>query len=375
MTEFDQPTEAAESAQPGASLSAGQMLRNLRESAGVELVVLASAMKVSPQMLHALETDHLNQLPDVTFARGLAASICRAFGVDPAVVLERMPTAMLELNPLKPALNTPLRRSGQSQAGSWLRNVPRWLLIVVGLLLLGSVVLWLWPTLPIRLGAQEAEQIEQVLPPAELDEQLTPLVPGLQSLNAPPTPASPPESMVTPSGAAPTTATETSSSSDFALAKAQEEANEAAKTNAEEQGASLLAADNTDMQSTAEDSEADQDPDAEGVQTRLTAAAEASGASAEEQADIQALVADEVQAALLELTAQDESWVSVHDAGGTSLLNRTLQAGESVSVEGAEPLAVVIGRKDAVQVKVRGESFDHLALVQGRATVARFQVQ
>ena len=64
--------------------SPGGMLRQLREAAGVDPALVASAMKVSLQKLDALENDRFDELPDLTFARGLASAICRAFGADPA---------------------------------------------------------------------------------------------------------------------------------------------------------------------------------------------------------------------------------------------------------------------------------------------------
>jgi len=75
----------------------------------------------------------------------------------------------------------------------------------------------------------------------------------------------------------------------------------------------------------------------------------------------------------LVFVATQESWISVRDADGKSLLNRILQAGDSVAVNGRAPLAVVIGRKDAVSVSVRGQPFDHQSL--SRDQVVRFEVR
>ena len=106
------PASLHEVPDSGAPRSAGQMLRELRESAGVDPALLASAMKVSTQKLDALENDRLDLLPDVTFARGLASAICRAFGADPAPVLERMPVSAPGLRPPEQNINQPFRRIG-----------------------------------------------------------------------------------------------------------------------------------------------------------------------------------------------------------------------------------------------------------------------
>ena len=63
----------------------------------------------------------------------------------------------------------------------------------------------------------------------------------------------------------------------------------------------------------------------------------------------------------------------MRDAKGESLINRALQAGEAIGVSGQPPLAVTVGRKSAVTVKVRGEPFDINGI--GRSSVARFDVK
>mgnify|MGYP003612368917 CR=1 FL=1 len=82
MTDFaplTPPDTAAPSTQQGPGrASAGTLLREMREAAGVDVGLLASALKVSVQKVEALEADRLDLLPDVTFARGLASTVCRA---------------------------------------------------------------------------------------------------------------------------------------------------------------------------------------------------------------------------------------------------------------------------------------------------------
>lgn len=70
---------------------AGQLLRQYRESTGLHIVALASALKVARAKLEALEADRLDDLPDVVFARALAMSCCRYLGKDPEPVLALMP--------------------------------------------------------------------------------------------------------------------------------------------------------------------------------------------------------------------------------------------------------------------------------------------
>ena len=77
---------------------------------------------------------------------------------------------------------------------------------------------------------------------------------------------------------------------------------------------------------------------------------------------------------LIVFVAREDSWVTVNDAGGKSLLRRTVQAGETVGLNGTLPLSVVVGRASAVDVQVRGKAFDLKPLTRGGG-VARFEVK
>ena len=74
-----------------AGASAGALLRQARQSAGMDIAVLASALKVPVNKLQALENDDFTALPDAVFARALASSVCRTLKVDPAPVLGQLP--------------------------------------------------------------------------------------------------------------------------------------------------------------------------------------------------------------------------------------------------------------------------------------------
>ena len=71
---------------------------------------------------------------------------------------------------------------------------------------------------------------------------------------------------------------------------------------------------------------------------------------------------------------REESWVSVTEAGGKSLLQRAVKAGETVGVTGALPLKVVVGRASGVEVRVRGKAFDLVPLARSGG-VARFEIK
>ena len=72
-------------------VSAGTWLRQVRESAGLHIDVLAGALKVPVAKLQALEADDYAAFPDAVFMRALASSMCRALKVDAAPVLALLP--------------------------------------------------------------------------------------------------------------------------------------------------------------------------------------------------------------------------------------------------------------------------------------------
>ena len=71
--------------------SAGALLRQAREAAGLHIAALAVALKVPVKRLEALEADRFDLLPSAVFSRALASSVCRALKIDPAAVLAQLP--------------------------------------------------------------------------------------------------------------------------------------------------------------------------------------------------------------------------------------------------------------------------------------------
>jgi len=63
----------------------------------------------------------------------------------------------------------------------------------------------------------------------------------------------------------------------------------------------------------------------------------------------------------------------IEDSSGRVLLNRTLSAGESVSLNGVAPFKVVLGFAPGVQMQVDGRTFDFASYVNASQT-ARFSV-
>jgi cytoskeleton protein RodZ len=100
---------ASEPAASGAR-AAGQMLREAREAQGISIEALAAMMKVTVRKLESLESGRHDELPDATFARALAQSVCRTLKIDATPVLEQLPRlAGHRIEHVSEGLNAPFR--------------------------------------------------------------------------------------------------------------------------------------------------------------------------------------------------------------------------------------------------------------------------
>ena len=66
--------------------TAGEILKNARQAAGIHIEALAVALKVPVSKLEALESNNFDLLSDTVFLRALASSVCRVLKLDPASV-------------------------------------------------------------------------------------------------------------------------------------------------------------------------------------------------------------------------------------------------------------------------------------------------
>lgn len=113
----------------GLAPSAGALLRAAREKRGLHIAALAASMKVPQRKLEALEADNHDALPDLTFTRALAQSVCRALKVDAQPILDALPTAgdTGRLAQVGSGINAPFReRPGRDDANEprlWTRPV------------------------------------------------------------------------------------------------------------------------------------------------------------------------------------------------------------------------------------------------------------
>ena len=307
--------------------SAGRLLREAREKQGLHIAALAASIKVSPKKLELLESDRFDELPDATFTRALAQTVCRALKTDPGAVMRLLPPpAGHRLEQVGEGLNTPFReRPGllvQRDWGQWLANPGLWLTLFV--LFAAVVVYFLPPSLTglptgrVRVASAPAAQsgVEPGMPPDAASESSS-------------MPASAPVAAAVPAPLV--------------------DAREAASTVAPTPAVTVVAA----------------------------TAAPASQASIPAVVSAATITPASTTAALpagmLQLHTSSASWIEVNDGRGQPLVSRLMKAGESAGVDGVPPLRVRIGNAAGTQIVFRGQPTDLKAFT--RDNVARLELR
>jgi cytoskeleton protein RodZ len=307
--------------------TAGALLREAREAAGMHIAALAVTLKVPVRKLEALELDRFDLLPDAVFARALAASVCRTLKLDAAVVLDRLPkTSTPKLSYPTTRSITPFRSSGYGSASgtSFRMQLSRPAVLAGIAFLLGALVLIFLPSRkPESVSSASTVESARVAGDSTngLSAALTKAGVGVADSSKSVLSALQTGDAATPLSAAPT--------------------------------AGLLA---TDSIASA---------------TLESAQAAASTASTNPSASDAAVSTS--SSGVVTFRAKGQSWVEVTDAKGTVVLRRTLAAGEMVGASGALPLTAVVGRADATQVQIRGQAFELSAVTKDN--VARFEVK
>ena len=275
--------------------SAGTMMRSAREAAGLHVAALAVSLKIPVKKLEALERDRFDLLPDAVFVRALASSVCRTLKIDPQPVLRQLPqTVAPALRTDGTGINVPFRQSDTVGGWQFWRQWPRSFAFTLAALLLGILVLALFPFEDQGLTSSMA-----VSNPFPLKSD------GVPELA--------PAAVQSSSEVLPVQESSTSLPS------------------------STLRTSVT-MNSTPEPS------------------ADASDSAASSRAT--SSVVPDQPAATLVFKASGVSWVEVVDAAGVVQLRRLLSDGEVVGASGVLPLSVVVGRSNTTQVQVRGKPFD-----------------
>ncbi|QPR34814.1 DUF4115 domain-containing protein [Delftia acidovorans] len=310
------------------SMTAGTLLRQAREAAGLSLAGLAAALKVPAPKLEALEADDYAAFQDHVFMRALAQSVCRTLRMDSASVLALLPRTQLKsLADDRGSINATFKERSFKATGTSLgrENGSRKVAIIVLLLLAAAAAVYF---LPKHEGDAEEPQAG----------------------------ASDAAALVQPAG----TVSEP--------VAAQEPVAPAATTPADVPAASAPASAPASASASAPATSAPAAAAVPAPASTTTPAAPAEGAAATSTA-----TAAQTPGGVLVMKANAQSWVQVKDSSGRVVLQKTLAAGESIGAEGALPLSVIVGNASGTEVRVRGELLEVAKTT--RDNVARFEVK
>ncbi len=132
---------------PAGPATAGRLIREARQAQGLHIAALAASIKVTQRKLELLEADRLDELPDATFARALAQTVCKSLKIDPAPVLALLPQlgGGNRLEHVSVGINAPFRdKPGRHEPHDWSDLASPAVLAPV-LVLVAAAVLYLLP--------------------------------------------------------------------------------------------------------------------------------------------------------------------------------------------------------------------------------------
>ena len=307
--------DSVKGAQVGGQDSAGALIRQAREQAGLHIGALAVSLKVPVKKLEALEGDRIEELPDIVFARALAATVCRILKVDPAPVLAALPHAMKitagnQISLAKPAF----RRTGNSPQKSIFERLTHPFMLLGVAFAFGALALILYSSIePFFMESSGSSEIGIGSVPALV----------LKGSPGNSQPAVSPEKVTTTDAVLPAPVGFDGATGSF---KALPEM-------------------------------ASADPASKG--TTVHSKSEPPGKLESH--------------GILNLKSRGSSWVEVVDASRVTQLRKTMSDGESQAVSGTLPLSVTVGRADSIEVQVRGRTIDLTAFTKDN--VARFEVK
>lgn len=296
---------------PIGSQGAGAMLRAARESQGLHIAALAAAIKVSPRKLDALEHDRWHELPDATFTRALAQTVCRTLKIDARPVLDKLPPALaMALEPRDAGLNEPFRDRPGREEPNFAAVAVRPMIWGAAVLMAAAAVVYL---LPVDLWSRFSAPADVSAPIAKpvVAAPLSVLLPPVQDMAAsaaagvPAAASSVPVAPMPPVPPMPATARETAISVPAAAA------------------------------------------------TALPVASATPG--------------------LVQLRTTKASWIEARDARGAMLLSRIVLPDESVELDGNLPIRMTIGNASATQLRFRGQAID--LAPRTRDNIARVELQ
>ncbi|GAB4344656.1 MAG: cytoskeleton protein RodZ [Gammaproteobacteria bacterium] len=332
------------------AVSAGILLREAREAAGLSVAEVAKQLKLKRSVIEALERDDYKALPSALFARGYLKSYAKLMGIPESDVMVTID--QLGLSEEVPVPHGAILTSRSRRRSEHL--VLKWGSAAVVLVLIGLLVVWFQglstTELMSKLGIELTSESETAavtpalpLPPIEQGEEVADE--GAEALAEGPA-SSPPGNGGPQVQPEEQTAEPISGARPAAEVPPVEPAPDVAETAPATSPSEVLPP-------------ASEGPVAGAAVAEIPAEAPAETASASPESTGQNEASDTGGESLpldtLELTLQADSWTEVTDASGAKLVYRLLRAGEVHRVTGHAPFTVFLGNAPGVEVRFNDE--------------------
>lgn len=330
-------TEANQDLSSARPLTAGGLLKEARQAKGLHIAALAASIKVAQRKLELLEADRIGELPDATFTRALAQTVCRSLKIDAAPVLALLPAASGgRLDQMGEGINAPFRdRPGRGEPTDWSRVAASPAVWGPAVVLMAALAVYLLPSswLSAIHFTQKSADLIGVPKPAVVSA-------GAVSSGS-----------VTQPTSAPLAASAAAVSAVETVFSAPPLADAASATAAARARISFAA------------SASGSNPHSQGETLSVGRSAASTGAPTGEGQP----------GGPLQLRASAESWIEVQDARRQMLLSRMLMAGETVNLDGELPLRVKVGNASGTEVVFRGQAVNLTPATVGN--IARLELK
>lgn len=313
--------------------SPGGLLRRERETQGLSVEEVATALNLRPAVVVGLEADNYEQVPIAAYRRGYLRAYARLLGIDDRPVLDAYRHSFGGQETEHRVTPVQVTRP-PSRIAAWLFKLVT-LLVIAGLV--GLTLAW-WqsrdgtqaPELgdsgPVSVERLDGTTVVEEEPAAEIQEALPPLpAEGVDPLRTDAPASESPATEVDPTGA-------------VRLVDAGEPAPQ-------------------------------DEADLDGAVVEVAPEPEAPAAEeVDEPAEAPAATADR---SVLELTFNEQSWTEIFDANNRRVFVGLQEPGTSARVEGEPPFRMTIGNATGVELSWGGERVD-LRARAGANNVARF---
>nr|WP_276570569.1 RodZ domain-containing protein [Halochromatium salexigens] len=347
-------------------------MRQARQARKLDVSHVATALRLTPQVVEAIERDDYAPLPSATFVSGYIRSYARLVGLDP----EPLNQSFRRLHPNAEPPPRHFARSeqnGEQTDGGGLAGA----LVLALIVLAAAAGGYAWWTL--RSGpdepAQQAATPDPSAPPSfsasDPQRELAP-APGMDrdtearspSDRAPSVVNEPPTEADSETGSEPTLGT----SPDVRMAEPGAEPPTSA-TDPIPEVADSPALESTPADSTVESPSAPlPTPPSPEVERPASSATQTPADDEEEAVSAPA----DSSATAIELGFTGPCWVDIRDATGEVLLFGEMSRGDRETLAGEPPYSLVIGNAAAVELTVGGAPYDLRSVARGN--VARFEL-